>query len=191
MRAIELKKILDTDFVVSYNDTYIQVESVVFHDCVRYDIESKKITSLLSPYSRESNYVENLGIRREIHLISKKLEELSSSGELDILISKNDIIKNAKPVWYEKNGIIIKSYCAHYGWPNTTHDGYMMYNESHFKTKREALDKAIGKINRQIKRLDSTIEEKINSLSEERRKRAIHKTNLNKFNKMKERDLDD
>lgn len=52
--------------------------------------------------------------------IWNKLEELIESGEIKAILEENDTIENPIPVYYEKDGEIIETYCYELGWPNTT-----------------------------------------------------------------------
>lgn len=59
------------------------------------------------------------------------------------LLHKPDEFSQSLPVWTFNGGEIIEKQCEEYGWPNCTHDGEMMYDNRHFKTREEAVEKAI------------------------------------------------
>ena len=72
-------------------------------------------------------------------LIFDKLDELIASGEIADIIEQNDEIDNKIPVFYISKGELKESHTDEFGWPNTTFDGHMMHNNTHFKTKEEAI----------------------------------------------------
>lgn len=59
------------------------------------------------------------------------------------LLMEPDVFSQSLPVWTFNGGDIIEKQCEEYGWPNCTHDGEMMYDNRHFKTREEAVKEAI------------------------------------------------
>lgn len=80
------------------------------------------------------------GGRSNEHLIRYE-EELSRDEETGVLkqiINKEDVFINKLPVFSTGKGRVIKHYCEEYGYPNTTHTGELMYENTFFKTYDEA-----------------------------------------------------
>lgn len=55
------------------------------------------------------------------------------------LINEPDEFKAALPVFTYDGGTIIEKQCEEYGWPNVTHDGQIMYNNSFSADKAEVV----------------------------------------------------
>jgi hypothetical protein len=69
----------------------------------------------------------------------KDLTEASDSGRLKALIEGPDHLGQTLPVWTYKRGQVIKKECEVFGWPNTTVDGELMYDNTFFKDRKTAL----------------------------------------------------
>jgi len=69
----------------------------------------------------------------------KDLTEASDSGSLKALIEAPDHIGQTIPVWTYRRGRVIKKECEEFGWPNTTVDGELMYENTFFKDRESAL----------------------------------------------------
>jgi len=50
-----------------------------------------------------------------------------------------DVFDRAIPVFSTREGALVESLCEEPGWPNTTHDGRMMYDNRHFPTAAAAI----------------------------------------------------
>jgi hypothetical protein len=66
--------------------------------------------------------------------------EMSADVEkLKELISAPDTFKCAKPVYTYAGGEIIETFCEEYGWPNVTHDGQIMYENTFSSDKAKVV----------------------------------------------------
>ncbi|MCK5611301.1 hypothetical protein KAR91_56045 [Candidatus Pacearchaeota archaeon] len=69
----------------------------------------------------------------------KDLTEASISGELKKIIEEPDTYENLITIWKSYNGKVIKKQCEVFEWPEVTTDGEMIYENTFFKTRKEAL----------------------------------------------------
>lgn len=91
-----------------------------------------------------SRVVGGSGVWTDIY---EALVEHSKSGkdtgisDLQRLIESDDQFTRGfmYSVWYERRGRIYKSFCEEEGWPNTTITGELMYENTHFKTRKACL----------------------------------------------------
>ena len=125
----KLKEEFDIQHIVqvSMNNGDIFIGSGYVHDLITikkdYDI---KWSSILSGGGK----LENLRDR----LISAK-----ENGKLQEVLDSEDIFNNLKVVFTSKNGKVIKKWCEEFGYPNTTTDGELIYDNTFFQTRQEAL----------------------------------------------------
>lgn len=80
-------------------------------------------------------------------------------GKLHELIETPDTFTRSLPVYTYDGGYILEKQCEEYGWPNVTHDGCMMYDNTFFKTREEARERAIQNTKYAIESTLSNIEE--------------------------------
>lgn len=60
-------------------------------------------------------------------------------AKLRAAVEATDTFAKSLPVFTWKGAEIIETKCEKYGWPNTTHEGRMMYENEFFKTQLEAV----------------------------------------------------
>lgn len=60
-----------------------------------------------------------------------------------ILIKENDKFSASLPVFTFDGQNIIEKQCEAYGWPNVTHDGELMYDNTFFKKRLKAIEYGI------------------------------------------------
>ena len=67
----------------------------------------------------------------------------ANPDELVRLMKEEDVFERSLPVYTWKDGKIIECYCENYEWPNTTHDGQIMYENVFFPVRADAVQGAI------------------------------------------------
>ena len=92
-----------------------------------------------------------------MEFIWDKLTELVSSGELKTIIENNDSAEGMFPVYSCPNGVIKKQFADIFGYPNITHNGEMMYENTFFKTEQEAIKYGIEDMGYAIKNYSNRI----------------------------------
>lgn len=75
-------------------------------------------------------------------LMRYQAEMKADPAKLRDLITSPDSFTASIPVYTYRGAEIIEKCCAQLGWPNVTHDGQMMYENTFFAQKEEALDAA-------------------------------------------------
>jgi hypothetical protein len=148
MKARKLRQLLNnTGYIISNNEKYIAVGSPLCHDLIRVDKETLKIKYAIDPFYEGRKCLEgktNSKGENELLFIWDKLQELIASGEIKDIINGKDVIENPLPVFTVDNGVLVESVTDKYGWPNTDDNGVCMYENTHFKTKKQAIEYGIS-----------------------------------------------
>lgn len=160
MKAQYLKKLLDTKYNVADYGDYIGIGNGYVHKLIKLDKETMKISYALDTFNKGKECLKDKDSTVLLD-IWNKLEELIESGEIKEILEGNDIFENPIPVYYEKNGEIIETYCYELGWPNTTIEGILMYDNSHFKDPKKTAEKALNDAKISIEWINESIEQKI------------------------------
>ena len=141
MKSRKLKKILnDTGYIVNNQEEYIAVGSSLCHNLISVDKKTLKIKYALDTWNTGR---QSVGHHEELGFIWDTLKELINNGEIHDIINGNDEIDNPLPVYTIEGGELIETWTDEYGWPNTTIDGTIMYENTHFKTRKEAIENGI------------------------------------------------
>lgn len=141
MKSRKLKKILnDTRYIVNNQKDYIAVGSPLCHNLISVDKKTLKIKYVLDTWNTGR---QSVGHHEELGFIWDTLQELINNGEIHDIINGNDEIDNPLPVYTIEGGKLIETWTDEYGWPNTTIDGTIMYENTHFKTRKEAIEDGI------------------------------------------------
>ncbi|WP_372650851.1 hypothetical protein [Draconibacterium sp.] len=168
MKARKLKEILNnTDYSIGDHGEYIAVGSPLCHDLFSVNKKTLKIKYALDTWNKGRKALEREGYEEGL-FIWDKLHELVESGEIKEIIEGHDELKVKLPVFYCEDGKLIESHTDKYGWPNTTFDGITMYDNTHFKTREEALKQGISETGAWIKLLEEQIDEKEQELYKKR-----------------------
>ncbi len=143
MKARLLKKLLNnTGYSISNNKDYIAVGSPLCHDLISVNKETLNLKYALDTFrkGRESLASES---KSELLFIWDTLAELIRTGDIQDIIYGKDEIENPLPVFTVRDGKLVESITDKYGWPNTDDDGICMYDNSHFPTKKQAIQYGI------------------------------------------------
>ena len=143
MKARKLKQLLNnTRYIISNNRDYIAIGSGMCHNLISVNKETLELKCALDykGVGRDSL----IGSRNaELIFIWDKLQELIQTGEILDIINGRDIIENPLPIFTVRDGRLIESVTDAYDWPNVDDNGELMYDNTHFKTKKEALEYGI------------------------------------------------
>jgi len=140
-----LKKLLNnTNYIIGDHGAYIAVGSPLCHDLIKVYKTTKKMSYALDTWR---NGRESLIGKDELLEIWDKLQDLIDTGGMDDIMNGEDVIENPLPVFTAENGDLIETVTDAYGWPNSTKEGWVMYDNTFFKTKREALEHGIKEMN--------------------------------------------
>lgn len=83
-------------------------------------------------------YTDGRHVNELLFELQTKLDKDEENGKLKQLIDEQDIFERLLPVYEIQNRKIVKMWCEHYGWPNVTIDGKLMYNNTFVSELGEA-----------------------------------------------------
>lgn len=120
------------------------IGSAYVHDIVAINTETGKF--------KESSALDGFIERNYPSLKEASAEEIIN------LISKEDSFERSLPVFTAVNGEVLEMQCEEYGYPNITHCGRMMYENTFFKTREEAHEYAVKEVGKWIEFYKDQIE---------------------------------
>ena len=163
MKAQYLKQLLNnTGYNVHAEGRNICIGSPMCSNLISVNVDEMKIRYALDTFN--NGWVECLSSGRKnsstqgIQDICTKLEELIGTGELIEIFNGKDELENPVKVYTCENGELIEHNATGFGWPNTTENGELIYDNTHFNTAKDALLGAIEESKSNMKFL--TIREK-------------------------------
>lgn len=187
MKARILQKLLETDRPVHWCDGKVCVASPMCHDLISYDPSKKVLRYALDTFREGRMSLENKS-DGELLAIYDKLDAMIKSGEIEEIITGSDDTFGMFPVFEGNHGEVIEEMTDKIEWPNTTHTGKMIYENTHFATFEEAAKRALSKAGYAIEnRFDyiESLSEKLKLATEEIRSLKIKCEKLNE--KLKDR----
>jgi hypothetical protein len=113
--------------IVQIRDNRICIGSGYIGEIISISFDGK----LIKQYKDSSN--EDL-IRYNAELI-----EAEKSGELKKLIDLPDTFENLNTIYTFNNGRVLTKYCEKYDYPNVCTDGSLIYENTFFKDRKEAI----------------------------------------------------
>lgn len=153
MRARELQRHLNTDRVIHAGNDYIYIASHYCHNLISFDINTGDIRYALGG-SRPA----------EIQALINGLEALTMD-QIQYYWHGVDEIENPIKIYYaDDNGDIQEALTDSLDYPSVTHDGVMIYDNTHFKTLKETFDHAINDTNLAIDWMATDLEFKTAAL---------------------------
>ena len=154
MKARVLKRLLnDTEYIISDHGEYIAVGSSYIHNLISVNKSTLKVKYALDTFNTGREAINH----KPLEEIWDKLHELIESGKIHDIIEGCDDIANPLPVYTVEDGQFIETTTDEYGWPNVTIDGKIMYENTHFKTKGEAVEWGIKSTINTLKWTDENI----------------------------------
>ena len=102
----------------------------------------------------------------------------ATAEEVLQLISNQDTFKVSLPVYTYDGGEIVEKHCEEYGWPNVTHDGEQMYDNTFFTDKKKAIEAAMADAVAGVKAYAGQVEQYKTDLNKARVRLDNEKHNL-------------
>ena len=130
-----IKQHYDIGYIVAiyneekYGGDCICIGSGFVHGLIAINIETGKVF-----YSSSVTPGEN----SEIGQLAARIKADEKNGVLRALIDEPDTFARNLPVFTTENWAVKAEQCEEYGWPNTTHTGRIMYENTYFRTRAEA-----------------------------------------------------
>ncbi|WP_297409241.1 hypothetical protein [uncultured Alistipes sp.] len=112
-----------------YGGACICIGSGYVHGLIAINIATGKVcfSSLITP-----------GENSEIGQLAARIKADEKNGVLRALIDEPDTFARNLPVFTIDRWAVKEELCEEYGWPNTTHSGAIMYENTYFRTRAEA-----------------------------------------------------
>lgn len=131
VKAIKAK--YNIGHIVAKHGENIHIGSSYINDIIVISPEGKIIKAY-----KDRKYDD--GWSTDVDLKRYQEEMFSDLKELKRLFHLKDEFEQLHPVFTYKQGRIVKTSCEKYGWPNTTVDGELMYNNTFFPTYKKAYE---------------------------------------------------
>ena len=87
---------------------------------------------------KKRNYDDGWSTNEDLKRYQEEMITDKETGELKRLIQINDEFSELFPVFTYDRRKVVKTHCEVYGWPNVDVRGEMMYDNTYFKTYKEA-----------------------------------------------------
>jgi hypothetical protein len=164
MKARKLKALLNnTGYAVMNKEDRICIGSSLCSDLITVNKKTLKINYALDRDGRKN--LESRG-RDELVFIWDKLQELIDNGEIKDIIEGVDVIENPIVVFTVDDGKLISTTTDKTGWPNVTAEGDMMYDNTYFRSKKEAIKYGIAEYTAGLKNSLEWLRDKTKALNE-------------------------
>jgi hypothetical protein len=124
----DIKHLVSVENSKRYGGRCIYIGSPYQRDIIVIRISDAKIV----------NRYDGGGANENLLRYDEALAADAASGALRSIVWKQDVFERSLPVYSVENWSVAKGYCEEYGWPNTTHDGEVMFDNTHFRTRAEA-----------------------------------------------------
>lgn len=160
MKARALQKRLDTERTVHETEECINVASPFVSELISLNKKTLKLKYALDAFGKGRDSLKNV----ELKAIWDSLLDLCLSGEIHQYITGEDDIETKTPVYYEEDGRVIEGVTDYYGWPNITSTGLLMYENTFFPTRPEAIDCMKENLNGAIKYRKESISDKMQDI---------------------------
>lgn len=148
MKARLLKKLLNnTNYTISNQEDYIAVGTGLCHKLFNVNKKDMTIRYALDTFGQGRKCFEKKSPDEtdlKLLFIWDKLHELVDAGKMREIINGKDEIDNPLPVFTVDDGKLIESKTDFYGYPNIDDDGNIMYENTHFPTKEQAIEYGIS-----------------------------------------------
>ena len=155
MKIREFRKLLpepETKWIIKNEmDLFLHIGSPLSPRQVIYDVETKVLGLGITHNTPES-------LNEELQVIYKIIEGLIACGNIKKYITGKDKIPRkdqVKVYWYDE-GKIYESVTEKIGYPGLTAEGYLMYENTHFGTRLEAIIYALADAESYLKMLKRT-----------------------------------
>jgi uncharacterized coiled-coil protein SlyX len=157
MKARKLKELCNNiSYIYAIYGDKLCIGSEYCHNLINVDINTLEVKYQLDAFRHGRASLRN----DDLIFIWDKLHELIASGEIHDIINGKDTIENPLPVFIADNGVIIESITDTYDWPNVTEDGRLLYDNTSFQTRRQAVEYAIKDQTIGLKALNRILKER-------------------------------
>lgn len=156
-----LKEKYKIEHLVQKTEKGICIGSPYYHDIIVLNNEGKFVTMY-----KNRNYNDGWSTNEDLKRYQEEMIIDSENGVLKQIIDEKDDFNNLQPIFTIHDGKLIETFCEKYGYPNLTIEGEMMYENTFFKNKEEAIKYGLNECNGWIEMLEKRIEELKSDISE-------------------------
>lgn len=144
-----LKEKYKIEHIVQKVDNKICIGSGYVHDIIVIDFNGK----IIKKY-KDGIYNDGWSTNEDLRRYQEAIILDEENGELKKVIDCKDVLFDLKPIFTVENGKLIETFCEEYEYPNTTIEGFLIYENTFFKTKKEAIDYGLRDCNGWITMLE-------------------------------------
>jgi len=135
-----IKEHYDIGHIVAIHDKQefggpcICIGSPYIHDIIVIRVADAKVVKRY----KNGEYSDGWNTNEDLKRYDLAIFADQETGKLRELIDAPDTFERSLPVFTIRNWAVVRDFCEEYGWPNTTHTGKIMYENTYFKTRKEA-----------------------------------------------------
>ena len=143
------------------------IGSIYVHDLVVIDMETGRI----KPNRTFDDF------------LPRNYPDLYNTLDKEILdaINAKDSFERSIPVYTYDGAEILEKFCEEFGWPNITHDGCLMYENTYFTTRKAAIEKAIKENKAGVEIVSTTLKNKRKEVEDYEGYLEEHRENIRKL----------
>ena len=128
MQVRRFKKLIPKDYIVQNCRTYLAIGSGYVHDLIAVDSQTLKVITSDIVQRNEPKFAE----------IIEAIEKLPRDVLKEIM-TLDDEIENPLPVFMWRDNQIQETQTEDYEWPNVDSKGFLLYENTTFKTEKECV----------------------------------------------------
>lgn len=175
----KLKEKYRIEHTVCRTEKGICIGSHYVHDVIVISEEGK----FLKKY-KNGNYNDGWNTNEDLKRYQEEMLADEATGELKKVIDEPDVHGELFPVFTIHEGKLVETFCEEYGWPNVTIEGELMYENTFFKTKEEAVEYGIGECEGWIEMLEERKKELEKLVQEKQDKKEYYESCLSELTKI-------
>jgi len=145
----KLKEKYKIEHLVQRTDKGICIGSSLYHDIIILNADGT-----FAKMYKNRKYNDGWNTNQDLVRYQEEMIPDSESGLLEQIINSPDDYCSLLPVFTIHDGELIETFCEQYGYPNLTVDGELMYENTFFQNKDEAIKYGIDECNGWIKMLE-------------------------------------
>ena len=172
----KLKEKYKIEHTICITEKGICIGSPYIHDIIVISNEGK----FLKKY-KEGKYDDGWSTNEKLKRYQEEMLADESTGYLKKVIDEPDNYGELFPVFTIHDGKLVETFCEEYGWPNVTVEGELMYENTFFKTKEEAVQYGISECKGWIEMLEERQKELEKEVQAKQDRKEYFKSCLNEL----------
>jgi hypothetical protein len=166
-----IKEKYKIEHLVQKTEKGICIGSSLYHDIIVINMEGKIVTKY-----KNRHYNDGWSTNEDLKRYQEEMIIDEENGELKKLIDLKDEFGVLLPIFTVEDGVLIETFCEKYDYPNTTIEGFLIYDNTFFKTREEAIEYGLRDCKQWIKMLEERkIELQEEILKKDEKIKAIQK----------------